>query len=263
MYKRQTNTAYRTSVDLNGCAENERDSDSDGIVDSLDNCPFDAKGDDGYPDGCPLETKSQANEASGLFGVSTVNIVIFLVILLVTIIVIVRYRNRIDDDGWFDDDEDDDYYEEEPLSFLDSIRSSNSIQAPPPPVRGPTKGPPNRGFSQTPKGPPKQSSSPSRYEPVAVTPAPRNLQKPAKKIAKKVKTSDTSSGNKVKRAVIQDDEDIFERVDPQSIDYAVMDVISYIDENLNERQILMNLQESGWNAPQSRMLINMAKKKTR
>ena len=70
-------------------------------------------------------------------------------------------------------------------------------------------------------------------------------------------------GNKVKRAVIQDDEDIFERVDPQSIDYAVMDVISYFDENLNERQILMNLQESGWNAPQSRMLINMAKKKTR
>ena len=94
-------------------------------------------------------------------------------ILLVTIIVIVRYRNRIDDDGWFDDDEDDDYYEEEPLSFLDSIRSSNSIQAPPPPVRGPTKGPPNRGFSQTPKGPPKQSSSPSqKHEPVAATPAP-------------------------------------------------------------------------------------------
>ena len=264
-----TNAAYRTSVDLNGCAENERDSDSDGIVDSLDNCPFDAKGDDGYPDGCPLETNSDTNEASGLFGVSTLNIVIFIVVILVAIIAIVRYRNRIDDDDWFDDDEDDDYYEDEPLSFLDSMRSNNSNQAPTPPVKGPTKGPPSRGFSQTPKGPPKQSNPSPRYEPSTAPPAlrtytaPRNPQKSAKKIAKKVKAGESNSGNKVKRAVVQDDEDIFERVDSQTIDYAVMDVISYFDENLSERQILMNLQENGWNAPQSRMLINMAKKKTR
>ena len=209
-----TNAAYRTSVDLNGCAENERDSDSDGIVDSLDNCPFDAKGDDGYPDGCPLETKSDANEASGLFGVSTVNIIIFIVVILSAIIAIVRYRNRIDDDDWFDDDEDDDYYEDEPLSFLDSMRSNNSNQAPTPPVKGPTKGPPSRGFSQTPKGPPKQSNPSPRYEPSTAPPAPRtyaaprNPQKSAKKIAKKVKPGESNSGNKVKRAVVQDDEDI-------------------------------------------------------
>ena len=180
-----------------------------------------------------------------------------------------RYRNRIDDDDWFDDDEDDDYYEDEPLSFLDSMRSNNSNQAPTPPVKGPTKGPPSRGFSQTPKGPPKQSNPSPRYEPSTAPPAPRtyaaprNPQKSAKKIAKKVKPGESNSGNKVKRAVVQDDEDIFERVDSQTIDYAVMDVISYFDENLSERQILMNLQENGWNAPQSRMLINMAKKKTR
>ena len=126
------------------------------------------------PDGCPLETKSDANEASGLFGVSTVNIVIFIVVILVAIIAIVRYRNRIDDEDWFDDD-DDDYYEDEPLSFLDSMRSNNSNQAPTPPVKGPTKGPPSRGFSQVPKGPPKQSNPSPRYEPSTAPPAPANI----------------------------------------------------------------------------------------
>ena len=45
-------------VDTNGCAPYERDTDSDGVVDSLDNCPTQAKGVDGYTDGCPLEKQT-------------------------------------------------------------------------------------------------------------------------------------------------------------------------------------------------------------
>ena len=59
---------YRTSVDLFGCAPNERDTDSDGIVDSLDNCPTEARGVDGYTDGCPLEKQTDTSSSGQISG---------------------------------------------------------------------------------------------------------------------------------------------------------------------------------------------------
>jgi hypothetical protein len=82
----------------------------------------------------------------------------------------------------------------------------------------------------------------------------------ATKKSKKVKTSHASK-KKVKRAIIEPEPDIFEKVSQSKIDAAVKNLADLTGDG-EERQLLMNLQESGWNAPQSRAIINMAKKET-
>jgi len=48
-------------------------------------------------------------------------------------------------------------------------------------------------------------------------------------------------------------------VSQSKIDAAVKNLAD-LTGDVEERQLLMNLQEAGWNAPQSRAIINMAKK---
>ena len=63
----------------------ERDTDNDGVVDSLDNCPNEARGVDGYSDGCPLEeTESSAsNEILGLPISWVIGIIAAILLLLI------------------------------------------------------------------------------------------------------------------------------------------------------------------------------------
>ncbi len=80
-----TNPLYRTSVDFSGCAANERDTDGDGVVDSLDNCPTAAKGIDGYSDGCPIEKQDETGQSVEILGLSIIwfiGIVVGIVLLL-------------------------------------------------------------------------------------------------------------------------------------------------------------------------------------
>jgi len=63
----------------------------------------------------------------------------------------------------------------------------------------------------------------------------------------------------VKRVIIEPEPDIFEKVSQSKIDAAVKNLADLTSDG-DERQLLMNLQEDGWNAPQSRAIINMAKK---
>ena len=98
---------------------NERDTDGDGIVDSLDNCPTTAKGADGYSDGCPIEKQDETGQSVEILGLSItwfIGIVVGIVLLFVLIVIL---RNReLDDEDWYDeDDDDDDYYEEDRLSY--------------------------------------------------------------------------------------------------------------------------------------------------
>ena len=265
-----TNPIFIQEVDINGCAPYERDTDSDGVVDSLDNCPTEAKGIDGYIDGCPLEKQTEASSSAQILGIPITWFIAIVVVIVVLLILLVIRRNRLsDDEDWYDDDYEDEDYEDDRLSFLDRNQQRNQPTAP---IRlqelGPDR-PPQRG----PVGAPQprtdvKSSVPIKANAPRVGP-PRFNQKtiqqsksksPGKKVAKKIKQSDDSS-KKVRRAVVEVDEDIFENVPQSSIDGAIDELSSYSLDN--ERQILMYLQEKGWNAPQSRAIINLAKTKSR
>ena len=73
------------------------------------------------------------------------------------------------------------------------------------------------------------------------------------------KTED--SAKKVRRAVAEAENDIFENVPQSAIDESIDEISNYSLDN--ERQLLMYLQEKGWNAPQSRAIINMIKNKSK
>ena len=257
-----TYPVYQDSVDLTGCAANERDSDDDGVWDSMDTCPNEAKGIDGYSNGCPIESQDESSTSTEIFGLSIlwfISICVAIVFLLVFIVVL---RNRdSDDDDWYDEDDEDDEdeYFEDRLSFLDNRRQDRAKST----VKGPTAGP--AGPSG---GPPRKASIPLQPKPPSMPqgPPPTLLNQARqklsstkeKKVAKKVKTS--SGGNKkVKKAVVEIEEDLFENVEQSSIDSTVDNISSL--EISEERKLLMNLQEQGWNAPQSRAIINMAKKR--
>ena len=53
--------------------------------------------------------------------------------------------------------------------------------------------------------------------------------------------------------------DIFEGVDSVDRDSAIEWVVKSIKNKSSEREILMDLQENGWSAPQSRAIINLGK----
>lgn len=181
-------------------------------------------------------------------------------------------RNRgFDDEDWYDEDDDfeEDYFEEDKLSFLDRNQRQKQPAAPirlqdlgpsSPPQRGPVGAPPPP-TNTTPSGSTKASpptSGPPRFNTHTI---PQSKPKStAKKVAKKIKQSDDGA-KKVRRAIVEVEEDIFENVPQSSIDAAIDELSNYSLDN--ERQLLMYLQEKGWNAPQSRAIIDMAKSKSR
>ena len=101
------------------------------------------------------------------------------------------------------------------------------------------------------------ASGPPKFSPQPVQQSSPKLT--GKKVAKKVKKSE-DSGKKVRRAVAEAEEDIFENVPQSAIDESIDEISNYSLDN--ERQLLMYLQEKGWNAPQSRAIINMVKSKS-
>ena len=250
---------------MNGCAANERDTDNDGIVDSLDNCPNEARGIDGYTDGCPLEKQSDSSSSTMILGMSIttfIAVVAGTVILLLVIIVILRNRG-LDDEDWFEDEDDfEDDYQEDRLSFLDRERGNQRqqlIQRNTPSRSGPIGAPPPSSSNRPVSPPPtnKPASGPPRFTNQRVPP---KSTVSSKKVAKKVKKSGEGE-KKVRRAVVDIEEDIFENIPKSSIDNAIEELGDVSADN--ERQLLMYLQERGWNAPQSRALINLAKTKSR
>jgi hypothetical protein len=53
--------------------------------------------------------------------------------------------------------------------------------------------------------------------------------------------------------------DIFEGVEDAHRDTAIDWVVESLSDGSSEREILMRLQSNGWNAPQSRAIINLSK----
>ena len=253
-------------------------------MDDADNCPTDPKGVDGYDDGCPYVPLSGDGE-EGLFGVDAGTIMLVLGGLgglLIVGLVLARLLNREDDDE--DDDEYDDFYddEEEEESFLDRLDRTTSVapqRSRPEPKRasqsqqkasGPSSPPPSGGgpskergpTSRAPSGPSRRTSGgppgrgPSK---VSASKKPAAPQKVAKK--KVVNESEEPSGKKVRKAKINVDLSIFEDWQAEDRDAAVDWVAGALAEGDQERTMLMQLQETGWTAEQSRAICNLAKNK--
>ncbi|MBL6890601.1 MAG: FG-GAP repeat protein [Candidatus Poseidoniaceae archaeon] len=259
-----TKSAYRDSVDSNGCADNEKDTDSDGVVDSLDNCPNDAKGINGYVDGCPLESSEDSSNEAQILGMNILTFILVCVSSLVGLIIIIAFIRRRAEENWFDDDDEEDYeddYQEERLSFLSDSRSNRGS---PSQSAGPSGGPPRNTLpadrNRPSGGPPKQRPNVPQQSSLISHPAisTRDRSQSDTSKSKKVK-SVTKTGKKVRKANLEVDLDIFEGVEDSHRDSAIDWVVESLSEGASEREMLMQLQGNGWNAPQSRAIINLGK----
>ena len=200
-----------------------------------------------------------------------------------------------DDDDWFDDDDDDDE-DDFMAGILGGRGNSRGPQRGPQnsPQRGPSSGPQGRGPSRGPpgaspqrgpasgpsRGPPGgpsrgPSSGPSRGPPggpsrgpsstgPARGPDPRGPQRggsPAstaaagKKVAKRKPVGD----GRVRKAKVQIDPDLFDTEELADRAAAVDWTKTALKGGITERSILMQLQTTGWSAPQSRAIIDLSK----
>lgn len=277
-----------TNVDDDGCSKSERDTDGDGVNDLLDNCPDDPKGDDGYEDGCPLPKQSGSDDETTVFGMSVPvlgGLLGGLILVLAGVgFLLRRLGNRgydyddEDDDDFFDDDEDDGFsFTTQPRAapVTRSLPSSGPQSKGPPGAKtGPSRGPP--GAKGPSRGPPGASSGPSRGPPGAKGPSrgppggspsgPKRTSQPAAVAKKSVGSptnvspqTDDKPQKKVRKARIEVDMSLFEDWQADDREAAVDWVVAGFSDGEQERTILMQLQETGWTAQQSRAIYDLAR----
>ena len=189
-----TDELFRAFVDENGCAENQLDSDEDGVTDDRDVCPNTLSGKEVYADdGCAKSITSESVSSSvTVLGFTVVEfslIIVGVLFGLIILLILIRRMNRSDDfEGWDDEDEDDE--EEDYDSFLDDFYSGNlptrqpqnvNRTSPSPPVaspRGPASHHPLQAVGQQvslqhqanragPVGLPPRGGAPSRGPPTS------------------------------------------------------------------------------------------------
>ena len=275
----KTPYSQRADVDSNGCILDQLDSDNDNVSDLWDNCPNEPKGENGYSDGCPLKSTDSGDDASSIFGSSTIliSVVAGIVILLVAGVIFMRRRGNDydydddddDDDDWDDDDDD------EPLPFRNSRSTQSSSPPRDTPSRGPSSGPtsgPTSGPNAPPSGPsrgaPKgpqgrgPSSPPSQSGPKRGSPSPKGRSPTSQSFAEQSEPEpevEDEGSAKVRKATLKIDLSIFEDWQTEDRESAADWVRSSLDEGDEERTIMMQLQETGWSAPQSRTIFNMGR----
>ena len=285
------NEVYRSQAEANfGCALYQLDSDNDGINDDADACPNTPAGADIYPSGCKIESKSEPTdnedtilgmEPMTFYAVSAGGGLLFLGLLF---IIISRRRGNDfdddddDDDDWFDDDEEDDF-----MSSILGNRGGSRGGPTSGPQRGPQRGPPSAGpQGRAPsRGPPGASpqrgptSGPTRGPPGGPTrgpssagpargPDPRGPQRggaslSAATVGKKVAKRKPVSGDDRVRKTIQIEPDLFDKDELSDRAAAIDWTKSALKQGESERSILMQLQTTGWSAPQSRAIIDLSK----
>ena len=266
----------RADVDSTGCILDQLDSDNDGVSDLRDNCPNEAKGEDGFSDGCPLPTANSDDSTSSLLGSSTVMIAVIVGVLVLLIGGVLFMRSR--GDGYDVDDDDDDDWDDDEDDEPAPIRNSRSTQSPPPtrnapsrgpssgPSRGPSSGPsnappsgPSRGPSKGPPGKGPSSASPASG-PSRDGPSPRSRAPSSSSFAEQTEPESEDDGAaKVRKATLKIDLSIFEDWQTDDRESAADWVRSSLDDGDEERSIMMQLQETGWSAPQSRAIFNMGR----
>ena len=299
-----------SNVDDEGCSKSEKDTDGDGVNDLLDNCPEDAKGNDGYEDGCPLPKQSGSDEETTVFGMSIIafsGLIGGLLLVLLIIGFVLRtlgnrgydYDDEDDDDDFMDDDGDSFSFGNQsrsaPLASLPSRASPQSRSPPsssgpsrgppgaktgpsrgPPGSSGPSRGPPGAktgpsrgppGSSGPSRGPPGAKTGPSRGPPGGAPGGPKRTSKPVSVGKKPVSSTfgessqptEDKTQKKVRKARIEVDMSHFEDWQVDDREAAVDWVVAELGDGEQERTILMQLQETGWTAQQSRAIFDLAR----
>ena len=295
-YCQDTGFGWLDKVDENGCAANQIDTDGDGIADISDTCPnllgpF-SNG------GCPLDDSGGEGDGNdeGLLGMSTNTLLISggiaggVIFLFIIVLVILRNDDYDDDDD--DDWDEDDYYEdEEDGELLSSFGAApkrksnpNAMKSPPPSQSGGFSGGPSGGPPSGPSGgPPSDRGGPSGGPPSGTAPtrgrAPSHGGVKVKASRKKVTGADVieeseGNGNKVRRARavkaeettdyrppwMEEDEQLFTDSDEDNKASSIGWAWDEMQASTSERNILMQLQETGWSVEQSRAIIDEANK---
>ena len=284
--------------DNQGCALYQSDTDGDGIMDDVDACPNTPQGADVYPSGCKIEVESEpTDEGDKILGMDPMIFYAAaggggLLFLGLVFIIISRIRGRgfdfdddDDDDDWFEDDDEDDFMSNILGNRGGSKRPASVPQKGPqgrpnsgPPGRGPSRGPPGRGPSRGPQGASPQkgpSAGPSRGPPGGPSRGPPNARAArgpdpsgpqrggvaagrataGKKVAKRKPVGES----RVRKAKTQIDPNLFDSSELGDRAAAVEWTTSALKQGQSERSILMQLQTTGWSAPQSRAIIDLSK----
>ena len=203
--------------------------------------------------------------------------IIYLIVTLTVSVLFLLFNNRSIFTSSVDlnfDEEDDDDWDEDEDDFMPSSpgRSASPSREPsrgPPgasPSRGPSSGPggPSRGPSSGPGGPSRGPSSgpggPSRGPPGTSGPtrghASPDPSGPArgKKVAKRKPVGE----GQVRKTKVEIDPNLFSKHELADRVAAVDWTKSALKDGDTERAILMQLQTTGWSAPQSRAIIDLS-----
>ncbi len=281
-----------------GCAEYQSDSDNDGVMDDVDACLGTPAGAEVYPSGCKKEVESEPTaEEDLIMGMDPMIFYTVaggggIVLLGLVFFIISRFRGGgfdfdDDDDDWFDDDDDDDDEDDFMSGILGGRGGSKSpsrgpqsgpsrgpqgagpsggpSRGPPgagppggpsrgPPGAGPSRGPPGAGPSRGPPGA-GPSRGPDPRGPARGGPDPRGPNR-GKKVAKR---RAVGSDGKVRKAKVVIDPDLFSTDELSDRTAAIDWTKGALKDGDSERSILMQLQTTGWSAPQSRAIIDLSK----
>ena len=260
----ETHINFKKEVNEYGCDSQNWDSDNDGVVDFYDICIDEPKGVDGYSDGCP-KLKTTDTESSTILGFSKMTLIAIIggTITLLVVIAIVLRLVRGDDDYDVDDDDDEDWDDED--DFMASLRSSpKSSSAKTPPSRGndrssttpSSRGPPGKSLPS--RGPPG-NSSPSRGPPGST--AGKAKPTSSTEVAEPQADDEEEQGAKKtkRKATMKVDLSIFERHQTADRESAANWVKQALSDGEEQRNIMMQLQETGWTAEQSRAIFDLGR----
>jgi hypothetical protein len=143
---------------------------------------------------------------------------------------------------------------------------SGPSRGPPGAKNGPSRGPPGAKTGPS-RGPPGAKSGPSRGPPGGAPSGPKRTSQPISAGKKPVgpsagessQTDDDKPQKKVRKARIEVDMSLFEDWQEDDREAAVDWVVTGLGDGEQERTILMQLQETGWTARQSRAIFDLAR----
>jgi hypothetical protein len=270
-----------------GCADYESDSDGDGVMDDVDACQNTAAGVEVWPtSGCEKEAQVEPDtEVELIMGMEQTLFITLvgvggLAILGLLFIIVSKLRGK-DNLNFDDDDDDDDWdeYEDEDDFMPSSFGQKQSAGRPSSPSRGPSRGPPgaspsrgppsgpggpsrgpssgpggpSRGPSSGPGGPGRGPSSGPGPTRGPTSPDPRGPAR-GKRVAKRKPVGD----GQVRKTKVEIDPNLFSEDELADRVAAVDWTKSALKDGDTERSILMQLQTTGWSAPQSRAIIDLS-----
>ena len=260
-----------------GCADYQSDTDGDGVFDDIDACMNTESGATVTPRGCKIEeVQTSDSEGDMILGMDA-NLFLAIsgiggILVIVLVVIIIRKSSSsgldLEDDDWDDDDDDDDDFMSRGSGGIQS-RGPIGATGPsrgPPGGAGPSRGPPGgAGPSRSPPG----GAGPSRGPPGGAGPSrgppggPNRGNQPSldprgpdrgKKVAKR-----KPIGDKVRKSKLVIDPNLFSKEELVDRVAAVDWTKDALKDGTDERSILMQLQTTGWSAPQSRAIIDLSK----